>query len=141
LDQNILPTTLSTDLTTYLINAPIPFGLTVLMSEFLALGLSLAQVIEMTTTNAAMVLGEQDKRGSLSVGMPADISLLELLEGNWLFVDSRDGNILRGECLLVPRYTVKNGAVIEPDARSQAYAQWSEEAEKILAQKTREAKE
>ncbi|MFZ5918214.1 MAG: amidohydrolase family protein [Chloroflexota bacterium] len=140
LAQDILPTTLSTDSTTFLLNAPIPFGLTVLMSEFLALGLSLTQVIEMTTVNAARVLGQERSRGSLGVGMPADLSLLEQLEGNFLFIDNRDGHTLFGQSLLVPRLTIKNGLAVEPSARSQGYAQWSQQAQTTLAQQTRETK-
>jgi len=134
LDQGLVPTTLSTDFTSLLLNAPVPFTLPVLMSEFLALGVSLPQVVEMATVHPARVLGEKGRRGSLGVGMAADLTLLDVVEGDWLFVDSRDGNFLRGERLLAPVQVVKHGIEIDTSSRSRGYAQWSREASRMLAQ-------
>jgi len=133
IERGLLPTTLSTDFTTFLLGAPVPFSLPVLMSEFLALGLSLKQVVEMTTINPARVLGEEQRRGSLGLGMPADVSLFELLEGDFAFVDSRDGNQLRGEQLLVSQLSLKRGARVETAPRFQKYAQWSHDVIQMLA--------
>ena len=82
---------------------------------------------------ARHVLGEEGTRGSLRVGMPADISIFELLEGDYLFVDSRDGNVLTGEQLLVPRATLKRGVRFEPLPRFTSYAQWSHDVSPMLA--------
>ena len=111
LEQGILPTTLSTDLTDVTLKDVI-FSLPVTMSKFLALGLTLDQVITMTTINPAQVLGEESRRGTLRTGMPADVSILELKEGDFLFSDSKLGNKLRGRFLIEPRLTLKSGKVI-----------------------------
>jgi len=136
--QGLLPNTLSTDFTVALLHAPVPFSLPVLMSEFLALGLSLSQVVEMSAANPARVLCEEHRRGSLRVGFPADVSIFEMLEGDFLFVDGRDGNRLRGNRLLVPRLTVKRGAKIEISPRFRNYARWSHDVSQTMATQTGE---
>ena len=118
LEQGILPTTLSTDLASTTFNRRAVLSLLVTMSKFLALGLSLHQVIQMTTVNPARVLREEHRRGSLRIGMPADISILELVEGDFLFFDSLEENTsLKGKHLLVPKLTVKSGIDIEAYSR------------------------
>lgn len=116
LKQGILPDILSTDLTSKNINGPV-FSLLVTMSKFLALGLTLDQVIEMTTINPARALGAEQQKGSLKVGMPADISLLEMTEGDFLFSDGKAGNTLNGKLQLVPKLTLKSGIKIIPQPK------------------------
>lgn len=122
LEQGVLPTTISTDTVTTNINGPVVFSLPVIMSKFMALGLTLEQVIERTTMNPARVLGEEHQRGTLKVGMPADISVLELQKGNFVFFDGKAGNTLSGDWLLVPRLTLKNGLPITAQPRFKNYS-------------------
>lgn len=110
LEQGLLPQTISTDLTARTIKGPV-FSQTHTMSKFLALGLSLNQVVEMSTINSARALGEEARLGSLRVGLAANVSLLELREGEWRFTDA-EGVTITGKKLLVPWMTVKDGAVI-----------------------------
>lgn len=119
MSQGILPTTLSTDVTVPSIAGPV-YGLTVTMSKFMALGLDLRQVIEMTTINPARVLGIEDRKGSLRPGMDADVSVLELLSGTWKLLDSEQ-QALAARKLLAPDMTVKSGQLIpsQPVARPQ----------------------
>ncbi len=118
LEQGILPTTLSTDFAALNLDSPVVLSLTVTMSKFLALGLSLDQVIEMTTINPARVLGEEKRKGSLKPGMPADISILRLEEGDYAFYDRREKtNILKGKYQLVPELTIKSGSEIKAGPR------------------------
>jgi len=118
LEQGILPTTLSTDLASTTFNRRAVLSLLVTMSKFLALGLSLHQVIQMTTINPARALKEEYRRGSLRIGMPADISILELVEGDFLFFDSLEENTsLKGTHLLIPKLTLKSGVDIEAYSR------------------------
>jgi predicted amidohydrolase len=63
------------------------------MSKFLNLGLSLDQVIEMTTVNPAQAIGEEGRHGDLKVGMPADITILEAVKGIFLFSDGKEARI------------------------------------------------
>jgi dihydroorotase len=81
----------------------------VTMSKFLCLGLSLEEVIVMTTINPARVLGEEDRRGSLKPGLPAHITVLEVLNGDFLFGDGKGGESLRGNLLLEPRMVFQSG--------------------------------
>ncbi len=111
LDMGIFPSTLSTDISTIF---PFPgLALTRIMSAFLALGMSLEKVIETTTVNPARALGEEQRRGSLRTGMPADITILEPVEGDFTFVDSVNTTV-KGNLLLMPYLTLKAGVGIRP---------------------------
>ena len=117
--QSVLPTTLSTDLTIPSLTGPV-YGLTVTMSKFMALGLSLKQVIEMTTINPARALSVENKIGSLKPGMDADVSILELLSGTWKLEDSEQ-QIIETTRLIAPSMTIKSGQLIpaQPVAQPQ----------------------
>jgi dihydroorotase len=54
------------------------------MGRFLGLRFTLEQVITMCTANPARAIGEQERLGSLRVGRQADISVLELRQGDWV---------------------------------------------------------
>ena len=108
--QGIFPTVLSSDINTLCLNGPV-FGLSVLMSKFMALGVSLQEVIKMSTINPAMALQLAGKAGSLKKGMDADVSILELQTGRWELTDS-DGQSLSTTTMLKPRITIKSGQVI-----------------------------
>ncbi|MDP6100337.1 MAG: amidohydrolase/deacetylase family metallohydrolase [Dehalococcoidia bacterium] len=107
LEQGILPDTISTDLAALNINGTV-YSLLHTISAFLALGLSLNQVIEMTTTNPANAMKEGHRLGSLKDGMPANVSVLEMGEGDWEFRDS-ENQPLEVKLLLKPVVTVKDG--------------------------------
>jgi dihydroorotase len=79
----------------------------------MATGLSLEQLIEMATINPALVLGEEKRRGSLKTGMPADISIMELTEGDFAYSDGIEGKPFKGNSRLVPVLTLKSGIEIE----------------------------
>jgi predicted amidohydrolase len=53
------------------------------MSKFLLLGMSLDQVIACVTTNAARVFEAFNDRGTLNVGAPADVAVLEIERKAW----------------------------------------------------------
>ena len=69
----------------------------------------------MTTTNPAKVLGEEAQRGSLKPGVPANISITEIVKGDYLFSDGR-GQTIQGNLLLEPRLVLKAG--VEMPCRS-----------------------
>lgn len=114
MQQGLLPTVISTDLASPSI--PVVQSLMVTMSKFLNLGLTMNQVVKMTTMNPAEALGEEARYGSLKPGMPANITVMELVKGEYLFSDGMGGNSLRGGLLLEPRLVVKGG--IEMPCRS-----------------------
>ncbi len=112
LEQGLLPTTISTDVTRSSVTGP-AYGLTVTMSKFLEMGLPLGEIIAMTTVNPAKALGIADRTGSLKPGRDADISILEIQSGQWPLPDS-PGEILNITRLIRPHMTVKAGVPIAP---------------------------
>lgn len=84
------------------------------MTRMLALGFTLPDVIGMASLHPAQVLGIEDKAGSLCVGMPADITLLELESGAFQLSDSRH-KLRPAAQRLKPALTIKAGRVIEVD--------------------------
>jgi dihydroorotase len=108
--QGILPTTISTDLAGKRLDNFI-YGLTVIMSKFLALGLDLNSIIRMTTVNPARALSEESRIGSLKPGMDADVSILEIKSGLWELEDSEKQSIQMTE-LVAPCFAIRSGQVI-----------------------------
>jgi len=82
------------------------------MSKFIHLGLDLDQVIAMTTINPARALKDEAHRGSLTPGMPADITVIEVRKGDYSFSDGRGGEIVHGEVLLEPTMVFKAGMMM-----------------------------
>ena len=117
LDEGVVPTVLSTDITNTNYKGPALFSLPVVMSKFLALGLSLDDVIAKVTVAPARILKEEHRRGSLAVGYPADMTVFEMREGEFVFADGLAGNTLVGDRLLEPRMTIKNGEVLSARSR------------------------
>jgi dihydroorotase len=106
--QGLVPDTISSDLHAYSGNSPgLPF-LPWVMSKFLNMGFSLAEVVAMATERPAKIIGREDKLGTLQVGAPADVSIMELVEGPVEFVDTVK-NTRRGNKYLKPVQTVKAG--------------------------------
>ena len=92
------------------------------MSKFLSFGMTLDQVVARATVNASRVFPLFNDRGTLNVGAPADVAVLELREGAFEFVDNY-GNKRTGRQRLFPSGTVLGGKrvlarVVRPDAGS-----------------------
>ncbi len=62
------------------------------MSKFLMFGMTLDQVVARATVNASRVFPMFNDRGTLNVGAPADVAVLELREGMFEFVDNYGNN-------------------------------------------------
>ena len=106
--QGAGPDTISSDIHVFSGNSPGMPYLTWVMSKFLNLGFTLEQVVAMATVNPARVIGRLPKLGTLQVGAPADVSVLELVEGPVRFVDTRN-NFRDGRAHLRPSAVVLNG--------------------------------
>jgi dihydroorotase len=78
------------------------------MSKFLGLGFPLDQVVAMATVNPAKVINRLPKLGTLQVGAPGDVAIMELAEGAVRFVDTRN-NTRNGTVHLEPVQTVTAG--------------------------------
>jgi dihydroorotase len=105
--QGILPDIISSDLAMPNVFGPV-YGLCETMSKMMAVGLTLEQVVTMSTINPAQALQIADRHGSLQVGRVADISILELAKTKHVFVDSY-GATLEGNEWLVPIMTIRSG--------------------------------
>jgi len=102
------PDTISSDIHVFSGNSPGMPYLTWVMSKFLNLGLTLEQVVAMATSAPARVINRGAKLGTLQAGAPADVSLLELVEGPVEFVDTRN-NKRQGKLHLKPAGVVLAG--------------------------------
>ena len=116
LNQGIVAHTMSTDIT-FASFRTLVFSLLVTMSKFLAIGFDLEQLIKMTTVNPSQVLTDGKDRGSLRIGLPADVSILELKEGDFLFHDGIEGKTFKGDKLIEPVLTLKEGKEITAESR------------------------
>ncbi len=84
------PDVISSDIHVFSGNTPGMPYLTWVMSKFMNLGYTLEQVVTMTTATPAKVINKMPKAGTLQVGAPGDVSLLEVVEGPVSFVDTRN---------------------------------------------------
>ena len=108
IQQGCLPDTISSDIHVFSGNTPGMPYLTWVMSKFLGLGFSLEQVVAMATLKPAAVINRLPKLGTLQIGAPGDVSILELVEGPVSFVDTRN-NKREGKVHLRPVQTVAAG--------------------------------
>jgi dihydroorotase len=83
------------------------------MAKFLAVGYSLADVVRMTTVNAARAIGREGELGAIAVGREADLTVLDLVEGDFAFVDTA-GETFYGGYGLAPAHTIRAGELVPP---------------------------
>jgi dihydroorotase len=106
--QGCPPDTISSDIHVFSGNSPgVPY-LTNVMSKFMGLGFTLEQVVAMATVNPARIIDRLPKLGTLQVGAPGDVAIMELVEGPVTFVDTRN-NRREGRAQLKPVQTVTAG--------------------------------
>ena len=109
--QGFWPDTISTDWnvmskTTGVIDFPN------VMSKFIMFGMPLGQIIACATVNAARVFPSFDDRGTLNVGAPADVAIMELRDGTFEFLDNYKGT-RTGRQRLLPAGTVLAGKQVQ----------------------------
>src|SRR2546426_1464766 len=104
-----LPDSISTDLHIGSMNAGMKDMLNV-MDKFLAIGMSIDDVILRSTWNPAREI-KHEELGQLSTGAVADIAVLKLERGNFGFVDMY-GARLRGTQKLTCELTLREGKVV-----------------------------
>jgi len=109
IQQGFLPDTISTDIHKTSIMLP-RATLTNVMSKFLAMGLTLEQVIERSTVNPARAI-RRPELGSIEEGGVADLAVLEVRKGQFAFLDSGRAKLTADReirCIL----TIRNGEVV-----------------------------
>jgi dihydroorotase len=114
LAQGFRPGTISSDLHLYNLHGPV-FDLATTMSKFLHLGLSLDEVVAMTTGAPAQVIGHDQALGTLRPGAAGDVTLLAVREGPVTLEDTV-GERVEGAQRLVPSGAVRAGRWVPPKA-------------------------
>jgi dihydroorotase len=107
LDDGFLPDSISTDIYTLNVNGPV-YDMPTTMSKMLHLGMSLDDVLLRSTFNPAKVVDRLPGMGTLNVGSPADVAILEIQEGSFQLVDSQK-NAVKATKRLVSRLTICRG--------------------------------
>lgn len=107
--EGFAPDSISTDLHIGSMNAGMKDMLNV-MSKFLALGMSLDDVIRKSTWNPAREI-HREELGHLSLGATADLAVLSLQNGKFGFADM-NGAALRSKHKLVCELTIKDGRIV-----------------------------
>jgi dihydroorotase len=131
LNAGIRPTTLGADMHGYNVNPPgtgkdaavaenpfvgtAPFNLTIAMTELMALGMSLPEIVATVTSNPARMVRMQDTLGTLAVGREADISVLNLLRGRFTLSDN-SGETMVTEQMLSPYFALRAGKKVVSDS-------------------------
>jgi dihydroorotase len=112
LAQGLVPYTISSDVSNGSVRGPV-FDLVTTMSKLMMLGMSLREVIERTTMNAARALNFGLEIGTLKPGAEADVTVLQLRSGEFSFIDSEGQNRTAGQ-KLEAAVTVRAGRVFYP---------------------------
>ena len=110
--QGFPPDVISSDLSLFSIDGP-AYDLPTVLSRFLGLGMTLAEVIDAATARPARVLGMAGEIGSVSPGAAADVAVLDLLEGEFTYTDGA-GQTRAGDRKLAAHLTLRAGEPIWP---------------------------
>lgn len=109
LKAGLFPNTISTDLHTGSMNTSMKNILDV-MSKFLLMGMPLDKVVHAATWAPAKVINRTEL-GHLTVGAPADISILRMRQGDFGFYD-KTGYKLKGKQRLECEVTIRDGKLV-----------------------------
>ena len=107
--QGFKPNSISTDFHTGSMNGGMKDIINV-MSKFLNMDMSVNEVITKATWNPAKIIKREDI-GHLSVGTVADITILNLREGDFGFIDTK-GKRMKGNKKLECELTIRDGKVV-----------------------------
>lgn len=131
LEQGVVPDVISSDIHQLAIQGPM-FDLPTTLSKFLALGMSLPDVIARATVAPARVIGRDDL-GSLKPGNPADVALFRIEEGEFTFYDV-EMTPRRGTKRLVNTLTILEGEPLPvvPESERPVWAVLPEHQRPIL---------
>src|SRR5258708_24196 len=124
-ELGIRPDTTSSDLTAG--GRKLGVGLLDSMAKFMSIGYSLSDVVRMTTTNAARGIGLGDQLGAIAVGREADLSIFDVVDGNWKFTDTVN-QVFTGRQALVPVQTIRHGELFSPEWGPYAWGWLPEQA-------------
>jgi dihydroorotase len=130
MEAGVLPHTLGADMHGYNTKVPEPemakkedhiftgdvkFSMTHAMTELVALGMPLADVVATATSNAAEMIGMTDEIGALKPGMVADVSVLADERGKWVLRDNSGDQVVADQYLR-PDFCLRAGKRFDADA-------------------------
>lgn len=107
LGMGIKPTTISSDVHRGNVAGPV-FDLPTTLSKFMAMGMTLPEVIAAATASAAGVFDLGTELGSLREGAEADLAVFDLEEGEYELVDS-GGKRRTARRRLIPHAVLRSG--------------------------------
>jgi dihydroorotase len=134
--RGFLPYAMGTDVIRLAEEQPHFYSVAAVVSKFIALGLPLADAIAAVTEHPARILGEEGRRGSLRVGMKADVTGLTLREGDFLLHDGRAGNMIPARLFLSPAWALKDGSLYDVKPSLAAHVPRREVALELLRRET-----
>ena len=108
METGFWPDTISTDGFSTSRSAPGVRDYPNVMSKFLNFGMSLNAVVAASTHNPSRVFPFLRDKGTLNIGAPADVAILDLREGEFEFIDNYE-NVRPGNQRLFPFETVLAG--------------------------------
>ena len=106
------PSALGTDIVYMDDEQPHFFNVAAVMSKFMALGMTLEEVVAAVTINPARITGLQEETGSLAAGKCADLTISDLHTGQFMFHDGRAMNTIHGRAFISPQLCIRHGLVI-----------------------------
>lgn len=110
IEQGFIPDIISTDLTQGSLFGNMVYGLPLVISKYLSLGLDILDVFKACTSGPAKVLGMEGKIGTLSAGAYADIAIFKLEEKHFKLTN-RAHEIYEASKLLLPKATILKGKI------------------------------
>lgn len=119
--QGWAPDLISTDMGAITPQTPNGLMLPWTMTQYLHLGLTVEQVIERVTVTPTKVFTFAEKHGTLEPGVTADVTVIDLQEGNFELIDQQN-NKRTAKRKFVPVATVHGGTLtrIEPKVHETA---------------------
>ncbi len=126
------PDVISSDIHQMSVHGPL-YDLPTCLSKFLALGMTLEDVIRAATIRPAEAMGLADEIGSLKVGALADVALFKVEEGSFplydVFMNKRES-----KQLLCNTLTIVNGQEMErcPDGPTAPWIELSEAQQNLI---------
>lgn len=109
-ERGLMPDTISSDVTAM---GQSFHSLVECMAKFMAVGYTFSDVVAMTTGRAAAAIGRQDDLGAIAVGREADLTVLDLVGGDFVFTDTTKATFT-GEHGIAPVRTVRAGELVPP---------------------------
>lgn len=118
--QGLLPYTISSDVhgdfATPHNDATLDYSLCGALSKLVALGMDLKDAIAAVTLHPATVLQAEKDLGTLKVGTPADITILEKTDAPWVCRDAQGESLIAPQ-KFAPAWVVKSGQLLQPHRR------------------------